>query len=293
MEIRELLPPEHIVVPLPGPTIREALDALVQRLIGAGAVRNPELLARIAGEPRLRDVVAVSSRVALPHYRTDAVDRLVMALGVAPEPLDGSPAAIDASPRIVALVLAPPGAATLYLQAVSTLARLFRRDEVVDRIVNVRSGAELFALPELAGVRIQPRLTVRDLMVHRTESVAPDTPLRMAIELMIRHGLRAIPVVGAKREVLGMVTDRDVIRAILPQVPRAGGDETPAATPNADTLVRDVMSRSVLCISEDMGLDEVASIMINKDVEQLPVVSEGRLTGFLTRSEMIRKLFGR
>jgi hypothetical protein len=33
--------------------------------------------------------------------------------------------------------------------------------------------------------------------------------------------------------------------------------------------------------------------MINKDVEQLPVVSEGRLSGFLTRSEMIRKLFGR
>jgi CBS domain-containing protein len=51
------------------------------------------------------------------------------------------------------------------------------------------------------------------------------------------------------------------------------------------------MSRSVMCISEDQGLAEVATIMVNKDVERLPVVSEGRLTGFLTRGDIIRKLF--
>jgi CBS domain-containing protein len=33
--------------------------------------------------------------------------------------------------------------------------------------------------------------------------------------------------------------------------------------------------------------------MINKDVEQLPVTSEGKLTGFLTRGDLIRKLFAR
>jgi CBS domain-containing protein len=42
-----------------------------------------------------------------------------------------------------------------------------------------------------------------------------------------------------------------------------------------------------------MGLDEVANLMINKDVEQFPVVSEGKLTGFLSRADIIRKLFGR
>ena len=57
--------------------------------------------------------------------------------------------------------------------------------------------------------------------------------------------------------------------------------------------VRDIMTRSVLCIAEDKGLDEAVSLMINKDVEQFPVVGEGKLVGFLSRGDIIRKLFGR
>jgi CBS domain-containing protein len=56
--------------------------------------------------------------------------------------------------------------------------------------------------------------------------------------------------------------------------------------------VKRIMSRSVMCISEDDTLAEVASVMINKDVERFPVVREGRLTGFLTRGDLIRKLIG-
>ncbi len=47
-----------------------------------------------------------------------------------------------------------------------------------------------------------------------------------------------------------------------------------------------------MCISEDQALQEVASLMVNKDVERIPVVNEGKLTGFLTRGDILRKLFG-
>jgi CBS domain-containing protein len=53
------------------------------------------------------------------------------------------------------------------------------------------------------------------------------------------------------------------------------------------------MTRSVLCVSEDLGLTEAANLMNSKNVEQLPVTAEGRLTGFLTRGDIIRKLFAR
>jgi CBS domain-containing protein len=46
-----------------------------------------------------------------------------------------------------------------------------------------------------------------------------------------------------------------------------------------------------MCISEDQTISEVVSTMINKDVERLPVVQEGKLTGFLTRADVLRKLF--
>jgi CBS domain-containing protein len=109
---------------------------------------------------------------------------------------------------------------------------------------------------------------------------------------MIRKRLRAMPVVGEKREVLGIISEWDVMRGLLPLIPRAGEDEK--TRDEASPLkVRDVMTRSVLCVSEDMALEEAAHLMMNKDVEQFPVVREGKLTGFLTRGDIIRKLFGR
>ena len=47
------------------------------------------------------------------------------------------------------------------------------------------------------------------------------------------------------------------------------------------------------CDDEDLGVRELASMMLNKDVEQLPVVNAGSITGMVFRQDIIRKLFGR
>ena len=75
--------------------------------------------------------------------------------------------------------------------------------------------------------------------------------------------------------------------------PTAGASPT-AKTPPATghRLVRDVMTRQVLCVSPEQPLADVASLMSNKDVDRVPVVSEGRLVGFLTRGDIVRKLLG-
>ena len=48
----------------------------------------------------------------------------------------------------------------------------------------------------------------------------------------------------------------------------------------------------VLCVAPEQPIAEVASLMSNKDVERVPVVREGRLVGFLTRGDIVRKLIG-
>jgi len=293
MQLHELLPREQIVVPLAAETLSQAVAELVHALARSGVVRDPELLTgALTTESQLRDVVAIGDRVALPHLRTEAVDRLVVALGIAPGPLDARSVSADLRPRIVVLILAPPQAATRYLQAVSALARLFRHERVVERLARATSPDDVLDLPELGEFRVQPRLTVRDIMLHRPDRVTPDSPLSVAVELMVRRRLRALPVVGEKDEVLGIVSEWDIMRALLPNIPRAGGETEEAPIVPGHLRIRDIMSRTVLCIAEDMGVDEVANTMINKDVEQFPVVSEGKLVGFLTRGDIIRKLFG-
>lgn len=290
MQLLELLPREHVVAPLQATTLRDALSEIVDVLVRSGAIRDREVVERGLKGPRARDIVAAGPDVVLPHYRTSAVDGLVVALGVAAAGLDATDMGLDVRPRVVALILAPTQAATLYLQTVAALARLFQDQAVVERIANAQSAAEVLESAELGRMRLQPRLTVRDIMVHGAHSVTPSTTVRDAVDLMIRRSLRALPVVGEKQEVLGIISEWDIMRGLLPQIPRVGqASSAPQDTPR----VRDIMTRSVLCISEELGLEEAANMMINKDVEQFPVTSEGKLTGFLTRGDIIRKLFGR
>jgi CBS domain-containing protein len=295
MRLLEVLKTEHIVAPLTTDTLRAAVIALVQRLVDSGAVARPEQLERLLAEERIRDVVHIGDRVLLPHMRTDAVDRLVVAVGVSPRPLQVSPNAERGTEHIVVLVLAPPEATSHYLQTVAAIARALRSDAVVDRLIDARSAGAVLEIPEIRDLTVQPRLAVRDLMTQRVYRVFPDTPVEELLEMMGRHQLKAVPVVGEKREVLGVVTDRDVLRHLLPAIGRAGSDERDEAKENRTlyrTPVREIMTRSVMCISEDQGLAEVVSTMINKDVERLPVVHEGRLTGFLSRTDVLRKMFG-
>jgi CBS domain-containing protein len=50
------------------------------------------------------------------------------------------------------------------------------------------------------------------------------------------------------------------------------------------------MTRQVLCVAPEQSLADVAALMTNKDVERVPVVRGGRLVGFLTRGDIVRKL---
>jgi CBS domain-containing protein/mannitol/fructose-specific phosphotransferase system IIA component (Ntr-type) len=289
-QLTQLLPAEHIVAPLEATTLRAALTEMAMRLTMSGAVRDRQAVEDAFDAKR--DVVAIAPDVVLPHYRTDAVDRLLVGLGVAPHGLDGSDLGIYSRPRLVGLILAPRETTTLYLQAVAVLARLLRDPERVDRIASAAGPAAVLQHADLENIRLQPRLSVRDIMVHSANSVTPASPLRIAVDLMVRARMRAVPVVGEKQEVLGIVTEWDVMRALLPQIPRAGQEGSEPAVPEL-MRVKDVMTRSVLCISEELGVEEAANMMINKDVEQFPVTSEGKLTGFVTRGDIIRKLFGR
>ena len=119
-------------------------------------------------------------------------------------------------------------------------------------------------------------------VIHR---VSPDMRLSDVIDLMVRNRVGAVPVVGERSEVLGIITSGDLLDQILRDKP--GEDGTAAE----DRLTaRDVMTRTVLCVAEGQPLMEAAHMMVHKRIEQVPVVREGELIGIVTRSKVLRAL---
>jgi CBS domain-containing protein len=128
-------------------------------------------------------------------------------------------------------------------------------------------------------------LLVEDAIEQVSHRVGPDTPLSQVIDAMVRRHVGAVPVVGERSEVLGIITSGDA----LDQVLRGGALDD--VSPKGDVLkARDVMTRTVLCVSEGQRLIDAAHMMVHKKVEQLPVVRDGELIGMITRSKVLRAL---
>ena len=284
MRLAELLSEDRVRVGVAANSVLDAALALVDVLEAAGDLEDAEALRERIREGSNRDVVNVEGGVALPHYRTPAARRLGLALAVLEDPVPGPTAAGRAG--VVILVVAPPDASALHLQAVSALARALADPEVAPALRAAPDAARVVELLAGTELPVRPHLTAGDVMTRDYPSVPADAPLRAAVESMLDGHVRAIPVVGAKGEVLGMISSRDVLQALLPQLGRE-------PEPDRTGSVRDIMSRSVLCVPVDLAVTDVANMMINKHVEQVPVVREGRLAGVLTRTDILRNLFAR
>jgi CBS domain-containing protein len=180
-----------------------------------------------------------------------------------------------------------------YLQALDAFSRLLSRSSVVDRILAASTGEDVLRLQALNEVVLAPQLRVREIMTESPRSTRADTPLRDAARDLVRSGIGALPVIEADGLLVGMLSERELMRHMLSLASINGSIPRPqSGVERARRTVRDVMTRQVLCVSPDQPLAEVASLMTNKDVDRVPVVEEGRLVGFLTRSDIVRKLIG-
>ena len=294
MRLSDLIRPDRVAVPLEGATLPEAGYHLLERLVASGAIAQPERLWARAREERPEDLVGLGDRAFLLHYRSDAVRELAVAVGASAAPVSRELGESDETQeaRIVLLVVAPPRQAPRYLQVVGAFARLLSRPDVVDAVLAQPDPQSLAALPAFAEVELRDQLVVRDLMTERPRSVAPDAALRDAALDMVRAGVAGLPVVESDGRVVGMLSQRELLQHLLTKYLARGGAPAVTQPDVRPRQVRDVMTRQVLCVSPDQPVAEVAAMMSNKDVDRVPVVRDGRLVGFLTRGDIVRKLIG-
>jgi Predicted signal-transduction protein containing cAMP-binding and CBS domains len=295
VRLSDVVSAERVVLPLDQLPLTAAAWVLVERLAATGAVADPEKLKLRVEEERGEDIVVLGDRAFLTHYRTDAVDELSVAIGVAPAPIAREVGEAEAQEaRIVLLILAPPRLAALYLQTLGAFARLLSTQDAVDRILSARTPEELAALSDWREAELAPQLTVREIMTERPRTTRPETPLREAAREMVRARIGALPVVDGKGMLIGILGERELMRDMLSNsaVFGSASSRPTSALEQSRRTVREVMTRQVLCVSPEQPLAEVASLMANKDVERVPVVREGRLVGSLTRADIVRKLLG-
>ena len=120
--------------------------------------------------------------------------------------------------------------------------------------------------------------------------VTPETPVNRIARIMVERNVSGLPVVDDARRVVGIVTDLDLIVRNTRLEPPAFFQLLDARIPleTLGALARDVMTEKVVTIGPDADAEAVATLMVRRKVNPIPVVEAGRLVGIVSRADVVR-----
>jgi CBS domain-containing protein len=133
-------------------------------------------------------------------------------------------------------------------------------------------------------------MLVLEVMSIHPVTVREGTPVKEALRLLADHHITVMPVVTESGMVVGVVSEADLIREVLPLDPRAH-EIPPAQRGPRARVVDEVMRVRVLAVHPDTDLAEAVELLVSSIAKSVPVVDrDGHLEGVLSRSDVVRLL---
>lgn len=144
----------------------------------------------------------------------------------------------------------------------------------------------------------------KDIMTAEVISVTPDVSIRDLAELLLTRNISGVPVLDSDKSLIGIVTESDLIfQNKQIKVPRVITIlDSFLFLDNPDTMeqelkkiagatVAEIFSEEVISINPDTPLDEIATIMTEKKIHTLPVVSpSGEMVGIIGKKDILRTI---
>jgi PTS system nitrogen regulatory IIA component len=143
MQIAEFITEKEIIIDLKSRGKESSLSELLQRLQGNNLLKNSDKVLEILLEREKLGSTGIGQGIAVPHAKTDQVDKIVCALGISKagvsfDSLDGEPV------LIIFLVLAPIGATGEHLKALAKIARLLKDKVFKNSLITAKTPAEAY-----------------------------------------------------------------------------------------------------------------------------------------------------
>lgn len=109
-----------------------------------------------------------------------------------------------------------------------------------------------------------------------TYSVAPDTVVYTALELMCEKNISAVLVLENEK-LVGIFSEKDYARKVVLE-----------GKASKETLIGEIMTEDLVTVTPDSTIDECMRLMTNKFIRHLPVVEENKLVGIISIGDVVR-----
>jgi len=139
-------------------------------------------------------------------------------------------------------------------------------------------------------------MRVDDVMTTDVATVTPGASLKDVARILVERDISGVPVVDADGDVLGVVSEADLLAKERAEPPTRGGPLAWLVDPIevierrklGARLAGEVMTSPAVTIAPYRNLATAAGIMLDNRVNRLPVVSDGKLVGIVTRADLVR-----
>ncbi len=130
-------------------------------------------------------------------------------------------------------------------------------------------------------------MLVHERMTRNPVLCPPDLPVNEAFDLMKKERIRRMPVVDKSGMLVGIVSDKDLLRVSPSPATTLSTYEIPYLL--SKVKVSDVMTKKVITVSEDTPIEDAARIMVDNKIGGLPVVNDSHaVAGIITETDIFK-----
>ena len=118
-----------------------------------------------------------------------------------------------------------------------------------------------------------------DVMAPHVITVGPELDVKAVANTLAANGISAVPVIDIKNNILGIISEGDLIRRIAPAAGWSHGHKA-----------KDVMTHQVITVDPEASLQEIANLFETHGIKRVPVVKNGELIGIVSRANLVQAL---
>ncbi len=129
-------------------------------------------------------------------------------------------------------------------------------------------------------------ITVKEFMTDTVFTLHAEDNMLDAKHLMALVKVRHAPVTDDHGQFEGLVTDRDLLACTISRL--AEIDENIQTEIDSAVLVKDIMTKDIICVTEETDIKDAAMLLLEHKYGCLPVVKGRKLVGIITESDFIK-----
>ena len=289
---------KHVICHLEGADRDACLVKLVDLLAADRRIKNAtEAMKAVLVREQILSTV-LTAGLGIPHARLEEIDELIIAVATSRNGVNFG--ASPANPtRVVVLILAPVSQPGVYLQALAAIATLFAKDDVIERVSRLTNPREVWEFFDKGEGTLPKYAAARDIMATSFECLRTTDYLEHAIDLFCYRHLFDIPVVDEDGDLVGVLTEEQLLKLALPDYILWLQDLSPILQfePFVEILkhektlrVAEVMSGDVVTVPEDAPAIQVARVIMRREVRAVMVTRGKKLVGVITLSDFLTKV---